>query len=103
MSPPPLQPLVVDRLKTVAGIADIVIAGHRAEPHPQSAHQLSGMLQVRLDLGAVDRDVAGVDDEIGALLGNPAGKRGPIVGEMRLAGAQMRVGDLDYPHGSPRR
>lgn len=75
-----------------------MIAGHGTKPRAQAAHKLGAVPQIRLDLGAVDRDVAGVDDEIGALLGDPAGERRPIVGEMRLAGAQMRVRDLYYPH-----
>jgi len=36
-----------------------------------------------------------MDDEVGALLGDPTDERRPVVGEMRLAGAQMRVRDLD--------
>ena len=64
MSPPPPQPLVVDGLKTVAGIADIVIAGHRAEPHPQTRVSSGCIAQIRLDLGTVHGDVAGMVGEV---------------------------------------
>jgi hypothetical protein len=44
-----------------------------------------------------------MDDEVGVLLGDPTGEGRPVVCEMRLTGAQMRVRDLNYPHRSPRR
>ena len=103
MAAPALQPRLVDRLMAVAGIPDIVVAGDRAKPHPQAAQELGCMAQVFFDIGAVDGDVAGMDDEVRALLADPTGERRPVVGEMRLPGAQMRVRDLNYPHHSSRR
>jgi hypothetical protein len=79
----------------MACVADIVVAGHRAKPHPQPAHQLGAIAHVFLDIGAIHGDVAGMDDKVWALISDPARERCPIVGEMRLAGAQMRVRDLN--------
>jgi hypothetical protein len=79
----------------MACVADIVVAGHRAKPHPQPAHQLGAIAHVFLDIGAIHSDVAGMDDKVWALISDPARERCPIVGEMRLAGAQMRVRDLN--------
>ena len=83
---PPRQPLVGHRLTGVAGIADIVIAGDCPKAHPERAYELGRVPQIVLDIGPVDRDVPGVDDEIGALLGDPGGKRRPVIGKMRFAG-----------------
>jgi hypothetical protein len=84
-------------------IADIVIAGNRAKANAEAAHQLGGISQIVFGIGAVDRHVAGMDDEIGPLVGNPCRERRPIVSEMRLAAAEMRVRDLDYAHSAPHR
>jgi len=72
-----------------------MIARHREKPHSQVAHQLRGMVQIRLNVGAVHGNVPRMDDEVGVLLGDPMGERRPVVGEMRLARAQMGVRDLD--------
>src|SRR6266481_3498063 len=103
MGAPTCQPLAVDRLARVPHIADIMIAGHRPKGHSQVTHQASGVSQIFLDIGAVDGDIAGMDHEVGALGGDPRRERRPIVSEMRLARAQMRVRDLNYPHASPQR
>jgi len=103
MSAPSLQPRAGHRLARVPGVADVMIAGNRAKSNAEAVHQLARIFQVFLDIGAVDRDVAGMDDEIGALRRDPLSERRPIIGEMRLAGAQMRVGDLDYQHSAPHR
>ena len=103
MGTPALKPFPVDRLTAVAGIADIMVPGDRAKTYPQAAHQLGGIPQILFDIGAVHGHVPRVDDEVGALLGDPTGKWGPVVCEMRLTGAQMGVRDLNYPHHSPRR
>src|SRR5215472_5484375 len=103
MAAPALQPRLVDRLMVVSRIPDIMVAGYRAKPHSQAAHQLGGRAQVFFEIGAVDGDVAAVDDEVRTLLADPTGERRPVVGEMRLTGAQMRVRDLNYPHHSSRR
>jgi hypothetical protein len=50
-------------------------------------------------IGAVDREVARVDDEVGAHSFDPAGNRLPIVVEVRLGRAEMGVADLDDLHG----
>src|SRR6516164_4219093 len=72
MGVPALEPLVIDRLKVVAGIADIMVAGHRAKPHSQAAHQLRGIPQILFDIGGVHGNVPRMDDEVGALRGDPA-------------------------------
>ena len=87
----------------MSGITDIVIAGNRAKAHAEGAHQLGCVSQIVLDTGAVDRDVAGMDDQIAALRCDPRRERRPVVGKMRFAAADMRIGDLNYPHSTPHR
>ena len=87
MGAPALEPLITDRLMVVTCISDIVVAGHRAKPHSQPAHQFGAIPQIFLDIGAVHGHVARMDDEVGALFGDPTGERRPIVGEMRLTRA----------------
>ena len=77
MGAPALEPLLTDRLTVVARISDIVVAGHRAKPHSQAAHQFGGIPQIRFDIGAVHGDVPGMDDEVGALLGDPTARAAP--------------------------
>jgi hypothetical protein len=103
MGAPPGQPIIADGLALMPGIADIMIAGNRAKANTEATHHLGRIPHVVLDIGAVDRDVAGMDDEIGALPGDPHRERRPIIREMPLAGAQMRVGDLNYSHSAPHR
>src|ERR1700730_9563752 len=50
---PARQPLVGDRLTGVSGVADVVIAGHRAKAHAEQAHQLSCVSQIVLYICAV--------------------------------------------------
>src|SRR6516162_1581047 len=103
MGTPAPEPLFTDWLAVVTRISDIMVAGHRAKPHAQTVHQLSGIPQILFDIRPVHGDVPRMDDEVGALLDDPTGERRPVVGEMHLAWAQMRVGDLNYPHRPSRR
>jgi hypothetical protein len=57
---------------------------------------------MRFSIQAVDYRVRRISlrrfELAGILVGNPCRERQPIAGEMRLGGAQMRVGNLDYAH-----
>ena len=57
---------------------------------------------MRFSIQAVDYRVRRISlrrfELAGMLVGNPCRERQPIAGEMRLGGAQMRVGNLDYAH-----
>jgi hypothetical protein len=98
MRVPPGEALTRDGLARVGGIADIVVAGDSEPAHSQPAQQPGRIRHVVIHLGAVDRDIAGMDHEIGPLFRDPIRDRRPVVGKMRLAPAQMGVGDLNYPH-----
>ena len=95
MSAPAPEPFLCDRLRAIACVADIVIAGHRTKPHPQPAHQLGAIAHVLLDAGAIHGDVGRMDNKVGMFVNAPMGERRPIVCEVRLAGAQMHVRDLN--------
>jgi hypothetical protein len=82
------------------GVTHIVIPRDRAKGHPQIPHQLGRVTKILLDVGAIDGDVSGVNDEIGLLVRDPRCERRPIERELRFAGAEMRVRDLNYPHAS---
>ena len=88
---PSRQPLGIDRLLAMTGIADIVVARQPSEPHPEPPHQPGAMPQVILAIRAIDGDIAGVDDKVGALGFDPCRQRRPVAGEMRFHGAQMGV------------
>ena len=85
-------------LMLVAGIADIMIARHSPKPHAQTVHEFGGIPEILLDVGAIDSDVAGMDDEVGILLDDPPCERRPIGIEMRLTRTEMRVGNLNNSH-----
>ena len=91
IAPPTHEPLISDWLPGVSGIAHIVIAGNCAKADSETAHQLGRVSQIVVDIGAVDSDVAGVNDKVRVLRGDPRCERRPIVREMRLRTAQMGV------------
>src|SRR5262249_39763451 len=79
-------------------VADIMVAGHRPPADAEFVHQLSGQAEVSFDSGAIKGYIAGVDHEIGMLIGDPRRERRPIVEQMWLVPAQMRVGNLNNSH-----
>jgi hypothetical protein len=100
MPPPAVDPLVIDRLMRIAGVADVVIAGQREQRDAEGAHQLRAMRRIGLLVGRIDRHVAGVDDQIGPPRPQRCGYRLPIGSEMPLARAEVSIGNLnDANHG----
>ena len=91
MTLPRAKALGIDWLAGMPRVADIMVAGHRPPLDSESVHQLSGEAEVNLDSGAISGHIAGMDYEIGMLVGDPRRKPRPIVGEMWLVPAQMRV------------
>ena len=77
-----------------------MVAGDRPPADSEFVHQLGGEAEVSFDPGAIESHIAGMDDEIGMLVGDPRRERGPIVDEMWLVRAQMRVGNLDNSHSA---
>jgi hypothetical protein len=59
------------------------LPGTARKPHSQTAHQLGGIPQILFDIGAVRGNIARMDNEVRALLGDPTGEWRPVVGEMR--------------------
>ena len=94
MSPPRAEPLGIDRLVGMLRVADIMVAGDRPPAGSEFVHQLGGEAEVSFDPGAISGHIAGMDHEIGMLVGDPCGERPPIADEMWLGRAQMRVGLL---------
>ena len=79
-------------------VADIVVAGDRPPADSEFVHQMGGEAEVSFDSGAIHSHIAGMDHEIGMLVGDPCRERRPIVGEKWLVPAQMRVGNLNNSH-----
>ena len=98
MTLPRAKALGIDWLAGMTRVADIMVAGHRPPPDSEFVHQLSGVAEVNFDSSAIKGHIAGMDYEIGMLVGNPRRKQRPIVGEMWLVLAQMRVGNLNNSH-----
>ena len=92
MAPPRAKPIGIDRLTGMPSVADIVVAGDRPPAGSEFVHQMGGVAEVSFDAGAIDGHIAGMDHEVGVLVGDPRRERRPIVGEMWLVPAQMRVG-----------
>jgi hypothetical protein len=87
MSAPTAEALIIDRLIRVPRFADVVIAGNGPKSRSELPHKFGRMLQVVLNLDPVNRNIAGVNDEIGMLLDDPRRERRPIRREMSLAAA----------------
>jgi hypothetical protein len=95
MLAPSGEPLGIDWLMAMAGVADVVIARHRPPSPPEVSHQSGAVLQVVRGSGAVDGEIAGVDHEIGPLGRDPFGHRRPVVSEMRFFPTEMGIGNLN--------
>ena len=52
------------------------------------------MREVLLVVGAIDRHVAGMHDEVGVLRDDPVAQRRPVRAEMPLGRAEVGVGNL---------
>ena len=98
MTLPRAKPLGIDWLAGMPSIADIVVAGDRPPADSEFVHQMGGIAEVGFDPGAINGHIAGMDHEIGMLVGDPRRERRPIIGEMWLVPAQMRVGNLNNSH-----
>jgi hypothetical protein len=75
-----------------------MVAGDRPPADSEFVHQLGGEAEVSFDPGAIGGHIAGMDHEIGVLVGDPRRKRRPIPEVMWLVRAQMRVGNLNNSH-----
>jgi hypothetical protein len=98
MTMPRAQPLGIDWLAGMISVADIMVAGHRPPAESKFVHQLSRVTEIDFDSGAIDGHIAGMDQEIGMLVGDPCREWRPIVGKMWLVLAQMRVRNLNNSH-----
>jgi len=96
---PAFEPDIVDRLVRAGHVADVVIAGNDQHRHVEFAEQRHGEDDVVRLVGAVDGEVAGVQDEVGVYLLDPAANGLPVAVEVRLGRAEMRIADLDDFHG----
>ena len=96
MAPEPRQPLRVAGLPRGAFrmIADIMVARQRVHGARQARQARGGEGHVRLAVGAVERDIAGGDDQVGRLGGEVLHHRVEIGTEQRGPRAKMRVGNL---------
>jgi hypothetical protein len=72
MVAPALESFLINGLVVVAGIADIMVAGYSPKSHAQTVHEFGSVPEILFDVGAIDSDVAGMDDEE-ALQGLPLG------------------------------
>src|SRR5215468_361097 len=83
MRAPALESFLITGLMVMAGIADIMVAGYSPKSHAQTVHEFGSVPEILFDVGAIDSDVAGMDDEVGMLLDDPPCERRPIGIEMR--------------------
>ena len=98
MTLPRAKPLGIDRLVGMPRVADIMVARDRPPADSEFVHQLGGEAEVSFDPGAIGSHIAGMDHEIGMLVGDPCSERRPIADEMWLVRAQMSVGNLNNSH-----
>ena len=98
MTPPRAKPLGIDRLVGMPRVADIMVAGDRPPADSEFVHQVGGRAEVSFYTGAIHSHIPGMDHQIGMLASDPRRKRRPIVEEMWLVPAQMRVGNLNNSH-----
>src|SRR5690606_11792264 len=96
---PAHQALRIDGLVAFGKMTDIVIARKGENACGKFVEAGAAEQKVGLHIGAIDRQVAGVDDEIGLLLVDPGNERLPVAVEVRLDGAEVGVCNLNDPHG----
>jgi hypothetical protein len=95
MAAPAVEPFGIHRLMEMPRLADIVVARHGEHRGRKARQQLGAITEILLVVGAVDRDVPAMDDEVGLLHLDPGPQWGPVRLEMALAGAEMGVRDLE--------
>jgi len=95
MITPTLQALHVDRLMAAGQVADVVIAGKAQHRGGKFGDTFAAESEIRFHICTVNRQVAGVNDEIRLLFFNPRNKGCPIAVEVRLGWAEVGVGNLD--------
>jgi hypothetical protein len=78
MGAPALESFLINGLVVVAGMADIMVARYGPKPHAQTVHEFGSVPEILFGFGAIDSDVAGMDDEVGMLLDDPPCERRPI-------------------------
>ena len=99
-------PRRTNRLMRMMGFTDIMVAGDAQNRHAERGQKAAAIAEVLVDIGAIDRDVAGMDDKIVFLRRQPGRERLPVAGKMRLVGTEMSVRDLydpthDHPPNTP--
>jgi hypothetical protein len=67
MGAPTLESFLINGLVVVVGIADIMVARYGPKPHARTVHEFGSVPEILFDVGAIDSDVAGMDDEVGML------------------------------------
>ncbi len=98
MPAPAREALRIDRLAASGKMTDIMVA-RKAENTRRKIIQAGLTKQkVGLHVRAVNRQVAGVDDEIRLLFVNPGNERFPIAVEVRLDEAKVGICNLYDPH-----
>ena len=95
MASPARQALGIDRLMGMMGFADVVIARNDEHRRGQLLQERRAMAAILLDIRAVDRDIAGMDDEVGSLDVDPRLQGRPVGREMGFRRTEMRVRYLD--------
>jgi hypothetical protein len=88
---------VIQRAKS-DGVDLVMVSGTPPPADSEFVHQSSGVTEVNFDSRAIESHIAGMDHEIGMLVGDPRREQRPVVGEMWLVLAQMRVGNLNKSH-----
>ena len=86
MSLPRAEPLGIDRLVGMLRVADIMVAGDRPPAGSEFVHQLGGEAEVSFDPGAISGHIAGMDHEIGMLVGIHAASGPQLRTKCGLAG-----------------
>ncbi len=96
---PAREPRRVDWLARAWQVPDVVVAGQAQDRYRQPPDQFGREIEVLVVVGAIDRQVPGVDHEVRGEVGDPTRERLPVVVEVGLRRAEMRVGDLEQLHG----
>src|SRR5829696_7427323 len=95
MATPSVEPTCIHGLMRMPGFADVVVSRHRKHRRGEGREQRGAVAEIVFVVGAIDGDVAAVNDEMRPLCRDPRAKRRPIRLEMTLARAEMGVRDLD--------
>jgi len=94
MAAPPCDALPIHRLKRTSRLTDIVVARDAQHTRAELRQEGGAIAHVLLNIGSINRHISRMNDQVRRLCAHPGEQRSPVLGKVRLARAEMGIGDL---------